>query len=279
MERKEKISVIVLTYNSAATVEETLDSMKAQTYSDFEVIVADDASKDNTVRLVKRWIISNKDITVKLISSDRNRGIPHNCNLGIRHASGKLIKILAGDDMLRPNALEEYYKEYKNAGKKCIIQAKSKSFGSEEEKVYRQDKHFEHCCRMLENTSIEEQQRALLKEYYLITPSIGLIEKRIFTELKGFDERFPMLEDYPFYLQLLEKRYYIKLVDKILVDYRVSDSSASGYISKKYAFSLFSFFFQVKLKKLFQKAMYQELMYQFIFSIYIYLKYCVFSSK
>ncbi len=279
MEREGKISVIVLTYNSELTVEETLDSIRAQTFRDYEIIVADDASKDHTVERVERWISSNKEIAAQLICSEVNRGIPHNCNLGIYHASGKVIKILAGDDILRPNALEDYYKAYILSDEKCIIQAKSKAFGKKKEHVSRQDMHFEHCYKLLESINREEQLQALLKEYYLITPSIGLIEKRIFVELECFDERFPMLEDYPFYLKLLEMDYYVTLIDKTLVDYRVSDSSVSGNLSKKYARSLTSFFFQVKQKKLFHKAMYIELAHQFIFYSYIYLKYCLFRSR
>ena len=65
MEREGKISVIVLTYHSELTVEETLDSIRAQTFRDYEIIVADDASKDHTVERVERWISSHKEIAAR----------------------------------------------------------------------------------------------------------------------------------------------------------------------------------------------------------------------
>ena len=88
------VSVIVLSYRSAETIVETLDSIKNQTYSNIELIVTDDASPDNTVQVVRKWITENKGTlaSIKLVTSDKNTGLPANINRGLKVAKGAYYK-------------------------------------------------------------------------------------------------------------------------------------------------------------------------------------------
>lgn len=72
------VSVVVLSYRSAETIVETLDSIKNQTYPNIELIVTDDASPDNTVQVVQQWIAENEGAlaAIKLVMSDKNTGLP-----------------------------------------------------------------------------------------------------------------------------------------------------------------------------------------------------------
>ena len=88
-----KISVITATYNSAATVRDTLNSIANQDYPDIEHIIVDGASKDNTLQIVKEFPhVSN-------VLSEKDNGIYDAMNKGIRLASGEIVGILNSDDL------------------------------------------------------------------------------------------------------------------------------------------------------------------------------------
>lgn len=94
------VSIVVITYNSSKFVLETLDSVKSQTYRNIELIISDDASTDQTVKLCKEWLKKNEDNfeRTELITSCINKGIVHNYYTAINKCKGKFIAQCAGDD-------------------------------------------------------------------------------------------------------------------------------------------------------------------------------------
>ena len=102
LEKQPLVSIIVITYNSSKYVLETLESAKAQTYQNIELIVSDDCSIDNTVEICKEWIEKDKErfVRTELITAEKNTGIPANCNRGVKAAQGEWVKLIAGDDMI-----------------------------------------------------------------------------------------------------------------------------------------------------------------------------------
>src|SRR4051794_20989340 len=96
------VSIIVFTYNSSNYVVETLESAKAQTYRNIELIVSDDGSTDETIPLCLDWLTKNKQefLRAEIITVEKNTGIPANCNRGVKAAAGEWVKLIAGDDIL-----------------------------------------------------------------------------------------------------------------------------------------------------------------------------------
>ena len=94
-----KISIITATYNSAATVGDTLQSIAGQTYPDIEHIIIDGLSKDNTLEIVKQFVHP------AIISSEKDKGIYDAMNKGIRKATGEVIGILNSDDFYNGNTI------------------------------------------------------------------------------------------------------------------------------------------------------------------------------
>ncbi|WP_380783066.1 glycosyltransferase family 2 protein [Sphingomonas sp. R86520] len=92
------ISVIIAAYNGARIIEETLASLQAQTFTDFEVIVVDDCSTDTTREVVAAW----PDARVRLIALDRNGGPVIARNRGVAVARGRYVAALDQDDLCRP---------------------------------------------------------------------------------------------------------------------------------------------------------------------------------
>lgn len=97
-----KISIIIATFNAAKTLSKTLDSVLNQTYQDWECIIVDGASRDNTINIVKEYI--QKDTRFRYIS-EPDKGIYDAFNKGWKMATGKWIYYLGADDTLIPNGL------------------------------------------------------------------------------------------------------------------------------------------------------------------------------
>lgn len=96
-----KVSIIVTTYNSAEFIENCIDSLLNQTIDNIEVIVVDDASTDNTVKILKRYP------TIKIIELSENNGTYHARNIGIAHSSGEFITFQDSDDWSHPERVSK----------------------------------------------------------------------------------------------------------------------------------------------------------------------------
>lgn len=102
-------------YNTAPFIEESIRSVIAQTYTDWELIVVDDASTDNTDDVVQRVFLSgaqakSKDLPssrIRYLKNDRNRGAAYSRNRALREAKGKWIAFLDSDDLWAPEKLEK----------------------------------------------------------------------------------------------------------------------------------------------------------------------------
>lgn len=93
------VSVVLPTYNGAGLIGETLDSLSAQTFTDFEVLVVDDCSTDATREIVRAY----PDARIRLIAQERNGGVVHARNRGVAEARGRYIAALDHDDLCRPD--------------------------------------------------------------------------------------------------------------------------------------------------------------------------------
>jgi len=108
-----KISVITVTFNSSATVRDTIDSVLSQTYAPYEYIVVDGASTDDTVAVASsyRSKFEEKGIKFTLLSEPDN-GMYDAMNKGLKLSSGEIIGIINSDDWYEPDALETVAKSY-----------------------------------------------------------------------------------------------------------------------------------------------------------------------
>lgn len=97
-------SIIIPSYNKEKYIGETFISLSEQTMSDFEVIVVDDSSKDNTVKIINKF--ANKDSRIKVFVNEVNKGANYCRNFGIKQAKASYIIFLDADDMLDPFCLE-----------------------------------------------------------------------------------------------------------------------------------------------------------------------------
>lgn len=104
---KPLVSILLPVYNGEAYLEEALTSALSQTFSDFELIVCDDVSKDGSQAVVERF--AKQDARIKFVKNLENQGLFANYNRCLGMASGKYIKPFAQDDILAPLALEKMH--------------------------------------------------------------------------------------------------------------------------------------------------------------------------
>lgn len=226
-----KVTIIVISFRSAETICDTLDSIKNQDYGNIELIVTDDCSDDDTIQAVNGWIenLENTDMfSVELITSKMNTGLPANINRALKIATGEYVKILAADDLLLPDAISEYVKFMENNDNMLPI-ARVKLFCEENE-----DKKFpaveKYCqkCYEIAQKSYKNQYRSLLIKNWIVAPAASFYPIKILRELGNYDEGYRWFEDYPMNLKLMHKGYSFGFVDKEIVKYRMSASSVTA---------------------------------------------------
>lgn len=105
-----KFSICIPNYNYGQYLGETIKSVLGQTYQNFEIIVSDNASKDNSVEVIKSF----DDKRIRLIQNQYNIGYSGNVDKATNSATGDFIILQLADDLLRPNALEEFAKLIKS---------------------------------------------------------------------------------------------------------------------------------------------------------------------
>lgn len=103
-----KFSILIPIYNGADVIGETLETIFAQSFQNYEIIFNDDGSTDGTVELIK----SIKDKRIKIFRNKKNLGYATNLNKCLSHASGDVIYLMADDDLLRKDALEKTYNAF-----------------------------------------------------------------------------------------------------------------------------------------------------------------------
>lgn len=108
---KPLVSVLVPAYNDGRFLDQALASIAGQTLTDFEVIIADDGSADDSLAIASRW--ASRDRRFRLVSNGRNLGMTANWNRALREARGDYVAKLDADDAMRPRCLEILAEEMK----------------------------------------------------------------------------------------------------------------------------------------------------------------------
>lgn len=129
---KAPVSVVIPTYNAAATVAETLLSVCAQTRAPLEVIVVDDCSSDNTIEVVKSVAQDFESGQLRIIRHDKNQGAAETRNTGWSLASGEYVAFLDADDTWHPRKIELQYEYLKDKRDLLLCGHKFSLKGAEE---------------------------------------------------------------------------------------------------------------------------------------------------
>ena len=178
------VSVVIPTHNRAATILRAVESVLAQKYQDIELIVVDDAGEDETGFLLK------ERANVRLITLDSQRGVSAARNAGVAASQGEWLAFLDSDDEWLPEKLEV---QLDLARRESVPIVHSEEIWIRHgRRVNPKKKHqksggdiFEKCLKLC-----------------LISPSAVVMKRELFDEMGGFDENFPVCEDYDLWLKI-----------------------------------------------------------------------------
>ena len=205
------VSVIMPAYNAELYIEAAVKSVLNQTMSDFELLIMDDCSKDNTLALAER--LAETDFRIKVFQNERNLGVAETRNKGMALAEGDYIALLDSDDLWHPDKLEKQLHLAMVSGAQ-IIYASYTMFSNDGIATYAD-------FIVPEETNFN---KILTKN--VLGCSTVMFTKEIAKKYK-FDESF-YHEDYILWLRLLQDGYRAVGVVEPLVDYRIVETSRSA---------------------------------------------------
>ncbi len=232
------VSVCVVTYNSEATVLETLDSILNQTYQNIELIVSDDCSKDNTIEKCTQWREQhiNRFVDIKILTVSENSGVPANCNRAVAAANGKWIKIIAADDCLLPNCISDDVSYTRENPMIQILYTNYYCFTSDDKgSINIVEERLSKRINKLFNTTPKKQLEVYIKNRFNIMPSV-FMKKELINHVGGFIEKYKLFEDAPFLTKVLLANHKIYHLSTPTVLYRVDNNSITRESSKKIFF-------------------------------------------
>jgi glycosyltransferase involved in cell wall biosynthesis len=196
---KPQVSVIIPTYNRAWVIKEAIDSVLAQDYAEFELIVVDDGSTDQTSDVLDTFG------NVIKVFSQKNKGVSAARNRGIAEASGNFIAFLDSDDLWHPQKLSSQIDFFNQTPDALICQT---------EEVW-----IRNGLRVNPKKRHKKPSGMIFKpslKLCLVSPSAVMIRRRLFDRVGGFDETLPACEDYDLWLRI-SCRFPIHLIDTPLI--------------------------------------------------------------
>jgi len=216
------ISVVIPVYNNETTIQETIESVLSQSFSDLELIVINDGSQDSTLKIVSSIL----DPRLKVFSYP-NAGLAATRNRGVSHASGEYISFIDADDLWTPDKLEAQFKALQ-VNPQAAVAYSWTDWIDESGQFLRPGGHI----------SVNGDVFAtLLVRDFVESGSNPLIRTEALAEVGGFDESLPAVEDWDMWLRLAAG-YEFVCVPSPQILYRVSSSSMSSNVWKMEAGSL-----------------------------------------
>ena len=199
IEKKPQVSVIIPTYNRGWIIKEAIDSVLTQDYRDFELIVVDDGSTDNTDDILNSY---HGDI---IVFRQENQGVSAARNRGLAEASGRFIAFLDSDDLWLPQKLFRQV-EFFNKNPEAQICQTEETWIRKGVRVNPKKRHKKPWGMIF------EPSLALC----LVSPSAVMIRRSLFEKAGGFDETLPACEDYDLWLRI-SCRYPVYLIETPLI--------------------------------------------------------------
>lgn len=215
---EELVSVIMPAYNCEKYIEETLNSVINQSYLNWEIIVVDDCSSDNTIDILKKY--SNKDPRIKHYRLDKNFGAAVTRNKAIDMAEGKYIAFLDSDDVWFPEKL-----------KKQISLMKQKNYSFTCTSYNKIDSNGKDLCRIIKAKAKSDYEGVLkaCPGNSTVIYDANILGKHKIPNIKKRN-------DYVMWLQVIKKAKYLYGIEEVLSSHRLRPDGISSKKSKLVAY-------------------------------------------
>ena len=223
---KPLVSVAIPLYNNERFIAETIESVLSQSMPDFELLIYDDASTDNSLEIARSFT----DSRIRIVTSDRNLGPEGNWNRAISEVSGRWVKLVCGDDIIYPQCLEkqiEVFDRPDNAGVSLV--SCQRTIIDPEGKTLIKKVNFIDGGRKEPSDLVRKMVR--LGTNIIGEPVCGLYPSVLIGKTRGYSARIPYTIDLEFWSQLL-RLGDMWMIDEPLCAFRISDTSWSSRIGE-----------------------------------------------
>lgn len=221
----DKVSVCIPTYNNELTIKDTINSIIAQSYTNLEIIISDDASVDNTVQIIKEF----KDKRIKLFINKTNFGMPENWNQSIKYAKGKYIKLICADDILMPNAIREEIKAFSNNPKAELVVSNTNLIDENNQIIG----HYHRWPKQGLNNGKILARLSLLINNFFGAPCNALFKQKTAIKSGLFNCKFKLIPDFEMWTKLAIQGDVV-IINKYLNSFKIrKNSNTDKFISNK----------------------------------------------
>ena len=206
------VSVIMSVYNSEEHLVESIDSILSQTFIDYEFIIVDDGSTDNSIEILKSF----NDKRITLIYNHKNMGLPLSLNKAIKLSRGEYIARMDADDIALPYRLERQLNYLQSNPRVDILGGQVTFIDINGTGIRSGDK------------PLKSKQINKVAEFSCpLNHPTYMVKKVIYDELYGYREIFTYGQDYDFILRAIDKGFVIENMPDILLYYRIYPGSQS----------------------------------------------------
>jgi glycosyltransferase involved in cell wall biosynthesis len=211
------VSIIMPAYNAEETIKESIQSVINQTYGNWELLVVNDGSSDNTVAIIESY----EDARIKLINQ-KNSGVSSARNNALRQAIGEYVSFLDSDDLWVETKLEVQM-QYLQENNLKFVYSKSYSFLNDSDNIKKAFKFVK--------LDFKDREEILIYDFIPILTVV--FHKSILKEVGLFDESLQGTEDWDLWIRVLQK-YEAGLIDKYLAKYRIATTGLSKNFPKHF---------------------------------------------
>ena len=209
------VSIVMPPYNVAPYIAQAIASALAQTFTDFELIVVDDGSKDHTAEIVKEF--ERQDERVRLVQQ-RNRGLAGARNTALRAGRGDMFALLDSDDVWEPEFL---------AAQVAILEARPEVDIVTGNGWYLEGPHHGQLARPYPDPRPDPVLASIIGDEWSVF-IMSVFRRRVYTGIGPFDEQMRSNEDYDFWLRAAMAGFVFRRNDRPLGHYRVRSDSLSA---------------------------------------------------
>lgn len=173
-----KFSICIPNYNYANYLPSTMESIIAQSYKDFEIVIADNASTDSSVEIIKQYV---SKATVNFKVNATNLGFAGNLDSVMQLASGEYSIMLSSDDLMKENALEVYSNLIASIGSKSILITSAKEVIDSNGKLIRAEKYEDMPWGLWREADKDEELSKKIKAEVLRVPAAEMLQRMLTT--------------------------------------------------------------------------------------------------
>src|SRR5690625_1938973 len=226
----EKISALMSVYNEEKYIKETILSILQQTYENFELIIVDDGSTDETVSIVESF----KDPRIKLYKLKENRGVGYALNFGLQKCTGKYIAKVDGDDLYHPERFKLQKKFLDENQDVTLVKALIEYFPDTDEVCQSERyKRFKDTVQRKMNDVISRKELQDKTYWYCCVPHQSMMIRADVAKEIGY-RPLKVGGDHDFFYRLNKRKYVMDTIEKVLTWIRVSKGSVTDTFSEEY---------------------------------------------